>query len=161
MSIEDYLINDNVEWSQVLAPCHWLLPSELTVWLVNRFGDLFFVLDDGTVHLFDVGCGSIEQVAESRDDFCDKIDQDDNANQWLMVFLADQLVAAGKILPPGHCYSYVVSPVLGGEYTVENTMIIPIHEHYGLHAGIHQQIRDLPDGTPVRIRIEPNPGDSN
>lgn len=36
----------------------WLLPSTLTVWLINRFGDLFVVLDDGTVHMLDVGSDS-------------------------------------------------------------------------------------------------------
>lgn len=114
MDVSDYLIDhSNVDWAGVLSPWHWLLPEELTVWLMNRFGDLFIVLDDGSVHMFDVGGGTFERIAESRDGFRAEIDQGDNANLWLMVPLVDKLVAAGKSLRPGYCYSYITPPVLG------------------------------------------------
>ena len=161
MNVHDYLIDhSDIDWADVLSPWSCLLPPELTVWLMNRFGDLFVVLDNGTVHMLDVGGGTLEQVGDSRDAFCTALDQRDNATQWLMIPLVDRLVGAGKLLRPGHCYSYVLSPVLGGDYTVENTMVIPIHEHYSLHASIHEQIKDLPDGAAVRIRIGRRPGES-
>lgn len=161
LSAQDYLIeHTDIDWSTMLSPWHWLLPSELTVWLMNRFGDLFIVLNDGSVHMFDVGCGTLEQVAESRDAFREAIDQDNNADDWLMIPLIDRLVAEGKKLKPGYCYGYLLSPVFGGDYTVANTIIIPIHEHYGLNASLHKQIKDLPDGTAVRIKIEKPPGES-
>ena len=152
MNIDDYLLDhSDVDWGSVLEPWDWLLPPEFTVWLVNRFGDLFVVLDDDSVHMLDVGGGTFEQVASSRDSFCDLLAIDDNANQWLMIPLIDKLVASGKILGPGSCYGYLQSPVLGGDYTIENTIVIPIHEQYGLNATIHEQIKDVPDGTRVKI----------
>lgn len=154
MDINDYLIDHtNLDWANLLTQWNRVLPEEFTVWLMNRFGDLILVFEDGTVHFFDVGAGSVEEVAESRDEFCDLIDRDDNANQWLMIPLIDRLVEAGKTLKPGYCYSYLQSPVLGGDYTVENTIILPIHEHFGVNATIHEQIKDLPDGTVVRIVV--------
>ena len=36
-------------------------------------------------------------------------------------------------------------------------MAIPIDEHYSQHASIHEQIKDLPDGTAVRIKIGKEP----
>ena len=162
MNVSDYLIDDShVDWPNVLSPWSWLLPEELTVWLMNRFGDLFIVLDDGSVQMFDVGCGTLEYVVESRDAFRQAIDQGDNASQWLLIPLVDELVAAGKTLEPGQCYGYLLSPVLGGDYTVANTIVLPIHEHYGVNASLHEQIKDLPDGTPVRIKIEKPPGESD
>ena len=140
MKIDDYLLDHaDVDWPTVLGSWHWLLPETLTVWLVNRFGDIFAALDDSTIHMIDVGGGTFERVADSRGHFCDLLDADDNASDWLMIPLIDDLVAAGKSLRKGYCYGYLQNPVLGGDYTVDNTIVIPIPEHYGLNAEIHQQ----------------------
>lgn len=154
MNIDDYLLDSTgIDWPTVLAPWNWLLPKALTVWLVNRFGDAFIVLDDNSVHMLDVGGGTFERLADSRDHFCDLLDVDHNASDWLMIPLIDALVAADKPLKPGCCYGYLRNPVLGGEYSVDNSIVIPIAEHYGLNAEIHQQIRDLPDGSQVTIKF--------
>lgn len=80
ISDADYLIDQSsVDWPRALASWSWLLPPEFTLWLVNRFADL--VLPEGTVHMLDVGQGSLIQLADSREDFPFKIDGDDNANQ--------------------------------------------------------------------------------
>jgi hypothetical protein len=49
--LTDYTLRiDGVDWSDALASWTWLLPGEFTVWFANRFGDLFLVFDDGSVH---------------------------------------------------------------------------------------------------------------
>jgi hypothetical protein len=155
--VVDYLIDQSgIDWAHVLKPWAWLLPSEFTLWLVNRFADLFLVLPDGTIHMLDVGAGSLETVADSRDDFCAKIDADDNANQWLMIPLVDRMVAAGIGLPPGHCYGFKKPPVLGGQYTVENCGPLPIGDYLGAYGSIHEQLRDVPDGSEVVLKIVKN-----
>src|SRR5262249_49075706 len=118
----------------------------------NRFGDLFLVFDDGTINMLDVGAGTLKQVAESREDFYEKVDEDENVNDWFMIPLIDQLVAAGMTLKEGQCYSYKQPPILGGDYTVGNTCLLPIAEHYGAYGSIHNQIKDLPDGTQVVLK---------
>ena len=155
MQLDDYIIDHRgVDWASVLRGWSWLLPTTLTVWIMNRFGDLFVVLNDGTVHMLDVGGGTLNRVAESRDDFANKLDGDDNANQWLMIPLIDRLVADGLAVREGQCYSYKQPPVLGGDYTVENTCVLPISDHYGFYASIHSQIKDMPDGTQVAINVK-------
>ena len=154
MSIHDYLIDHRgLDWPSLFAEWAWLVPKQFTVWLMNRFGDLFLVFDDGSVHMLDVGGGSLEQVANTRDDFQAKVDEDENANVWFMIPLVDQLLAAGMTLKKGECYSYKQPPVLGGDYTVENTCVLPIAEHYGAYGSIHNQIKDLPDGTQVVLNV--------
>ena len=155
MLITDYTIDhQDFDWPALLNDWAWVLPQEFNVWIVNRYGDLFLVFDDGSVHMLDIGIGSLEKLAESREDFCEKIDENENANEWLMISLVDKLAQAGKELQPGRCYSFIIPPVLGGDYTVENTAILSIKEHYGVYASIHQQIKDLPDGAKVRLRTE-------
>jgi hypothetical protein len=154
MSLQDYIIDHRgFDWPKLLKNWAWLLPEEFTVWIMNRFGDLFIVLDNGTVQVLDVGRGELKKVAETRDDFAAKIDEDDNANDWLMIPLVDRLVASGIVPSDGQCYSYRHPPVLGGDYTVQNTVILPIAEHYGAFGSIYKQIKDLPDGTQVVIKF--------
>jgi hypothetical protein len=121
---------------------------------MNRFGDLFLVFGDGSVHMLDIGAGALERIADGRDDFAAKLDEGNNANEWLMIPLVDKLVANGITLAAAQCYSYKHPPVLGGAYTVENTCVVPIAQHLGAHGSIHNQIKDVPDGSKVVIQIK-------
>lgn len=102
----------------------------------------------------DVGIGTLERLASSRDEYADLLDVGDNANDWLMIPLVDQCVQAGLSLTENQCYSFKTPPILGGEYEVANTEICDLSVHYSLFGQIHSQIKDLPDGTRIgRIRI--------
>lgn len=150
MHITDYLIDQaGIEWATLLGPFHSLIPREFTVWLVNRYGDVIFVPDDGSIHILDVGRGTVEQVAASRDEFTTRLDEDANANDWLMLPLVDACVAAGLLLQPGQCYSYRRPPVLGGAYSVGNTIVTSLSDHYKFYGAVYDRIKDLPDGEQV------------
>lgn len=152
MDLNDYLIDQSGhDWSAILSEWHWLLPSDLTVWMVNKFGDVIFVPDDRAVYLLDIGGGTTQQLANSRDDFCEQVDLDDNANNWLLISLTDQCVDAGLRLEPGQCYGFKIPPVLGGEYAVDNIEIRDLAVNSSLLAQIHLQIKDLPDGSKVNL----------
>ncbi len=154
MDIEDYLLEtDDVDWSEVLSPWSWSLPEEVTIWLMNRYGDLFLIMEGDAVHMLDVGIGTLKQLADSPDDFSDLLGEGDNANQWLMIPLVDSLVSSGQTLEPGQCYGYAQLPVFGGEYSVENTIVLPLDEHYSVTGSVHEQIKDVPDGEEVEIEI--------
>jgi hypothetical protein len=127
MNVQDYLINlSGFDWGHRLQGWEWLLPPEFAVWLMNRYGDLFLILPDGTVHMLDIGDGSLTKLAEDRSEFARRIDEEGNAEDWLMIPLVDHLVAAGVLLKPGECYSFLTPPILGGAYSVENTVVLPI-----------------------------------
>jgi hypothetical protein len=115
MKLEDYLIEQaGNEWAELLAPWVPPLPLSFTLWLVNRFGDVFAIFDDGSVHMLDVGTGIIIRLAADRDQFAVEVDCGENANNWFMLPLVDQCVAAGLLLGPRQCYSYKMPPVFGG-----------------------------------------------
>jgi hypothetical protein len=154
MPITDYLIDQTgLDWAALLQPFHALLPSELTVWLVNRYGDVIFVRDDGSVYMLDVGGTEVKRLADNRNQLTLLMDEPGNANTWLMIPLVDKCVAAGLRLQPGQCYSYRQAPLLGGDYTVANTTIMPIAEHYAFYGMLHDHTKDLPDGTKVEFRV--------
>ena len=107
--------------------------------------------------MLDLGGGSLKKVASDRDDFIKKIDEGDNANEWLMIPLVDKCVASGRVLSAGKCYSYIIPPILGGDYTIENTEVSDIAVHYSLLGQIQRQVKDLPDGTKITRVIGPEP----
>jgi hypothetical protein len=142
MTVQDYLIDHtNFDWPKLLVGWTWLLPPQFTVWLVNRFGDLFLILPDGSIHLLDVGAGTLTKLADSQDEFFSKIDEGQNAITWLMIPLIDELVAAGIQLQPGQCYSYQNLPVVDGKPTPDNTQVSGIVEHYRRCGATHKGIR--------------------
>jgi hypothetical protein len=154
LELTDYTLNtEGVDWADLLSAWAWLLPREFTVWFANRFGNLFLVFDDDSVRLLDVADASLETLADSRDHFSAVIDEGNNANDWLMIPLVDKLVEAGVKLGPGQCYSYLQLPVLGGDYTVANTRVVTLSQHYKVFGSIHERIKDLPDGTWVRFDV--------
>lgn len=153
VDIHDYLIDPTgLDWQSLLQEWHWLIPPEFRIWLLTRTGDLFITVADGSIHMLDVGAGTLKQVAKSRDEFCARMDEPGVAEDWLMIPIVDQLVASGVVLSPGQCYSFRQLPILGGKYTPENRMVFPIREHFGGWGSIQRQIADLPDGSQVIIK---------
>jgi hypothetical protein len=146
--VRDYLIDPaGIDWNAALAEWAWLLPNDFSLWLVNRFADLFIIPPDGSVQMLDVGIGTLTKLADSRDDFLGEIDRDDNGSNWLLMPLVDRLTADGVTLGPGQCYGYKTPPVLGGEYAVANVAVFPITDYLGAYGSIHDQIQNAPDGS--------------
>jgi hypothetical protein len=155
-NVADYLIDHrDFDWPTVLREWTWMLPPTFTVWLMNRIGDLFLVMPDGSVHMLDIGRGTLERIANDRAHFRELCDREpDKANDWLVISLTDELVARNMLLGPGQCYSFTIPPIMGGEWRPENIWVCPIHEHFDVFGSIHHQIKDLPDGTIVELNVD-------
>jgi hypothetical protein len=155
MNLSDYLLDHcGRDWATLLAGWADLLPSEFTVWMVNRFGDVIAVLDDGSVHLLDSGNGTFEQIGDDRKHFAELMDIEKNANVWLMIPLVDDCVNAGMELAPDQCYGFKLAPLLGGEYAVRNVAPISLAENLDWLSDLWRQTRDLPDGSRVRLVVK-------
>ena len=154
MNLHDYITeHSGRDWPKLLEHWLWRLPAKFTVWLVNRFGDLFLILDDESVHRLDIGDGTLQMVAQNRDEFCEKLNDNNTATDWMMIPLVDRLVAAGKTLRLGECYCYRLLPVLGGGYEIDDFVIEDLAFVYAAFGPIHERIKDLPDGTTIEFKI--------
>jgi hypothetical protein len=141
MDINDYLLErGDSDWAALLADWHWILPQRFTLWLVNRYGDLFLVLPGGEVCMLDVGAGTLRRIADSQEHFDLQLRQGNNAAEWLMMPLVDACVAADLELPPAHCYGFKQPPALGGAYEVGNTEVLDLYAHYSNLGQLHAQI---------------------
>jgi hypothetical protein len=92
-------------------------------------------------------------VAEHRQDFEEWLADPDKMTDWFLAPLVDHLVALDKGLPPGKCYSFITPLGLGGQLIEENVMVIPIAEHFGCFGAIFQQIKDLPEGSQIILKV--------
>ena len=155
MNLQDYLLQrEDEDWATLLEDWTWLLPKSFVVWLVNRFGDLFIVQDDGTVWMLDTSAGTFERVADSRDHFANIADQSpDTFDNWFMTGAVDDMVEAGHRLEGNQCYSYRVPAGLGGDYRLENFMVTDLAVHLSIHGQIFGRTKDLADGTKINFQI--------
>jgi glutathione S-transferase len=94
---------------------------------------------------------TISQIAPSEEQFWRKVHDDEEG--WQLRPLADKCRRAGKALEDGQCYAFTTPPILGGEYTEANVWVAPWLEWFAFTADLFQQIKDLPDGTPVSLRV--------
>jgi hypothetical protein len=69
-----------------------------------------------------------------------------------MISLVDELVRDGIAPGPGQCYGFLQPPILGGEYVLANVVIIEIEKYLLGYGSIHEQIKDVPDGSQVVLR---------
>jgi hypothetical protein len=153
VKLADYLIEtDGFDWPALLQHWHWLVHGTWTVWFMNRFGDLF-MHQGGPVHRLSLDNGSFQALADSKDQFADDLDQDDNASDWLLIPLVDRLLEAGHILANGQCYGFIQLPILGGDYSVENVAIRDVARQYATLGRVFEKLKDVPDGNYVSYRL--------
>ncbi len=148
----DYLIDQSgIDWHTCLKGWQHLLPSTFTIWLVNRFGDLFISYPDESIHHLDIQLGVITKRGENKKEFLENLLDGTNANEWLYMNYVDQAQNFAMLLKPGECYTFKIPPVLSGEFELENLTIAPVGDVLPFLSTVHAQIKDLPEGAAVNL----------
>lgn len=126
----------------------WLIGNTTRPILIAALGDAFLQESDGSVWWLDVGAGKFEKIADSEDEFKKAIAA--NVNDWFLPQLLGDLLTSGVTLDRNECFSFKKPPVLGGDYSLENMEPTNLSVHFSIMGQIHQQVKDLPDGMPIR-----------
>jgi hypothetical protein len=53
----------------------------------------------------------------------------------------------------GQCYAFNTPPILGGDYTEANVWVAQWKEWFSFTADLFRQIKDLPDGSTVSLKV--------
>ena len=131
----------------------WLLKDPFRPLLFSTLGDMFFARDDGSVWWLNTGAGELTAVADSVDEFQQKL-AGDIVDDWFLPHLVQQVHDAGKVPEPGECYTFVTLPIFQeGRYEVDNLNPVPAAEHFAMTGDVHREIAALPDGARVRISV--------
>jgi len=139
----------------LLAEWRWLLGGHPRLLGWSSSGDLFFADEAARVCRVDTGAAVIEVVAGSIAAFNTLLQDAERAGAVLLGPVVRHFESVHGPLPEGRCLGFTTLPILGGAYTVENRFVISISEHAAITGDIHRQLRDLPDGTAVRLEIDP------
>ena len=133
----------------------WLVSEPWTLLVCSMVGGVFFEKRDGPVHWLDTGTGLVEEVASSRARFEETVrTSPDQVDEWFLPHVVEKLHEAGKKAGAGKCYGFVILPVFAeGKYDVDNMFVIPVAEQFVGMADLHRQLRDVPDGTAVQVKV--------
>jgi hypothetical protein len=144
----DYVIeHTGRKWGPLLRRFGDLLPVQFDILMVNKFGDVILIQQDGSAHILDVGAGVMISLADDLDQFTEMLAE--HGRNWLLVPLADECAAHGLGLKPGQCYSYRTPPLIGGPYELSNIYVAELEAHYAFLGELHRQTHGLPDGARI------------
>jgi hypothetical protein len=145
---------DDLGNGDALASWRWLSGTNTQVRLLTAMGDFIVLKPMGLLRrnyvcLLDTYTGTIDRIAESWEAFKELLDTSELPLTWFKADLVAQLRARGLMLSQGQCYSPIHPPILGGSYEVDNFEAVPWRVHVGIMGQIHEQVKDLPPGTPI------------
>ncbi len=151
MTLDDLTVNfSHLNRDNLLSDWKWLIGETRFPILITASGDAFIEdINDRTVHFLDAGAGNLEIVAKSSKEFRDLLSDKEFVVKYLAVQMIGDLIQADEQLEEGKIYSFIKPPVLGGEYVLENIEKIDIELHFSTIGQIHEQVMDLPPGTPI------------
>ncbi|MDM5263517.1 DUF1851 domain-containing protein [Sulfurovum sp. XTW-4] len=131
----------------------WIGINPVEVIGENDFGNLMIKDTDGKFWRLcpeDVYC---EIVAQNQEEL-DTLSKDQEfLEDWYMRALVD--VAQDKLGPleEGKKYYLVIPGALGGEYGIDNIKTAPLVEIIRYSGDVGKQIKDLPDGAQVKLKV--------
>lgn len=150
MNATDYFLPQVADEADI-SPWASILPDNARVLRTSLFGDAFLVDCTGAVHMLERGGCSLDQIAPSEEHFWRALERDEEG--WQLRPLADACRSQGKVLAKGQCYAFKVLPVLGGDYVPDNVWVAPWQDWFSLTADIFGQMKELPDGASVTLKI--------
>lgn len=147
---DDLTVNfDYSKEESLLEAWKWLVGEDMRPILISSIGDMFLQNEPGEVFWLDVGRGELTKVADTVEEFKLLLEDEETVREWFLIELVAALKREQMQLGPNQVYGYKQLPILGGEYIPENLEPTDIEVHFQLAGQIHEQIKDLPDGTQI------------
>jgi len=127
-------------------------PSKLVA--VNAFGNVIVCGTDGSFWRICPEEWSCEVVAENAQQLANLMNDDEFQADWNMIPLVELATQKLGPVPDGRCYCLKIPAVIGGKYEPDNIGTISLEELISFSGDMAAQIKDLPDGAQIEIKIE-------
>jgi len=155
LQLDDLTINmSRVDVADIRECWEWLLKDMPKVLMISKLGDMFLEGRDNGIYWLDTGIGELNKITDSISEFQQLLKDDEAVDNWFLPELISGLVDSGITLDSDEVYSYKKLPLIGGEYSVENLEPTNISVHFAISGQIAEQVKNLPDGTPVKIVLK-------
>jgi hypothetical protein len=136
------------QFERGLGSWEWLGLDGKTPVFASPFGDVFFESDDGIWWLDTLDgaltCPWPDPAALEAD-----LRTDDGQDRYLLAGLALAAERRGLVPEEAQVYGFTAPPILGGALDVDNVEVIDFVVALDIAGQIHEQVRDLPPGTPI------------
>jgi len=150
----DLAVNfDHIDREKLVEDWQWLVGSSALPILITSVGDMFLQEVTGEIFWLITGSAEYKSVAESYDEFQDKLKDNEIVKEWFLVPVVSQLKENGIDLEQGKLYGFKQLPVLGGAYEASNFELTDIEVHLAMSGQMNLHIKDLPDGTKVNFTV--------
>jgi hypothetical protein len=133
----------------------WIGLDPAEVVAENAFGNLIVRATDGAYWRICPEELSCEQVARDAGEFAALSGGEEFRTDWEMARLVEQARQKLGPLSPGRCYCLKLPAVIGGTYDAANMGTISRAELISFAGDMAEQIKDVPDGGQIKIRIVP------
>lgn len=139
--------------TDVAAAWGWAGVSPFAVLAENAFGGLVIEDEQGRRWRISPDMLSCEVIAEDKANWLQLTRDQEFVEDFLMSGLAESARRAHGRHTGDERFAFVMPPPLGGSYAAENLRKTPLVEIIHLAGDIARQIRDLPDGAKIRLKI--------
>ena len=137
-----------LDYAAALESWSFLGISDKRPLFTSPFGDVFFESAGGFWFL-DLLAGELSQRWATERDFSSALNSREGQDEYLMIGLASEAERAGLLPGESQIYSFRVPPALGGPVDLANVELSDFVVATNTAGQIHEQIKDLPPGTPI------------
>ena len=76
-----------IDLNDICSDWQWLLNNQYSPIMVSLSGDMFLVDENAAIFWLDTGKGKLKEIAESIEEFKSALEDLDNIDEWLTLFL--------------------------------------------------------------------------
>jgi len=131
----------------------WIGVRPQKIYWVNKFGNIILKGEGGCFWLVRPEELSCEIIAWTEEEMKKLWKDDDFILDWEMVALLDLAEVKFGKNENNRCFYFVISPVLGGSFDIENIQTVPLLELIVSSGDMAEQIKDLPDGAQIELKV--------
>ncbi|MHB1400447.1 MAG: T6SS immunity protein Tdi1 domain-containing protein [Trichloromonadaceae bacterium] len=134
-----------VNWS-------WVAPEPKRIVQINKFGNIIFEDTHGKYWRIcpeDLNC---KNIAENLIKFKEILVDKDFAEDWRFKPLSDAAESKFGIQLKNRCFCLKIPAVLGGEYSIENVVVVEIEKLIIFSGDLARRIKDLSDGESIEFK---------
>ena len=153
--MNEWLLVDHLEVERLLAEWKRLCPRRMTLVGRTAFGDLFLRDAAGLILCLNTAVGKLTQVAESEAQFREQAQSREKRKEWFAE--PDEEACAKRGLKPNssQCVGFSVPLVFAESGSSDTAYIADLYEYVSFLGDLHRQIANLPNGSKVRLQVQP------
>lgn len=152
ITLDDLTVNfSGFDQRTILEDWRWLIGDSRHPILISAIGNAYLQDENnGTIFALEPGPGEMRELAPSISEFKELLQDKEFVTDEFAVEVISFLFSQGAKLEPGEVFGFIKPPVFGGEYECENLVPTDLSVHFSILGRIHDQVRSLPPGTPIR-----------